>query len=220
MITLRSLSTLSRSKNSPLVTSINQHWNNSSHHSWQYSDGLTSLMERRETSLSNLCQSQRTMMTLPTCLLSMGVILLALYHFNPIALQWVNTPKGWGPHAHSCADIAKWHDITGMTLSTSHPHTQWRSEEHYEKMAQWLVQFAIYVFQAEDPLISANLSKAQEESLQELINLLPTTQCHHVQLYIIHAYHNVLKSLLSQSTPLLTPSCMKIPSQSSWFAQT
>ena len=77
------------------------------------------------------------------------------------------------------------------------------SEERYEKMAQRLVRFAIRVFQAEDPPINANLSKAQEESLQELIDLLPTTQRRHVQPHIIDAYHNVLKSLLFSIHPLI-----------------
>jgi len=77
------------------------------------------------------------------------------------------------------------------------------TEEHYEKMAQRLVRFAIRAYQAgDDAPIKANLSEAQEESLQELIDLLPTTQPH-VQQQIINAYHNVLKSLFFSVHPLI-----------------
>ena len=76
------------------------------------------------------------------------------------------------------------------------------TEECYEKVAQRLVQFAIRIFQAENAPIEANFSDLQAQSLQHLIDLLPTTQ-QHVQPQIIAAYHNVLKSLFFSIHPLI-----------------
>jgi hypothetical protein len=76
------------------------------------------------------------------------------------------------------------------------------TEERYEKMAQRLVRFAIRVFEVEDAPIKANFSELQAQSLQRLINLLPSTQ-QHVQPRIITAYHDVLKSLFFSIHPLI-----------------
>jgi hypothetical protein len=136
-------------------------------------------------------------------------------NFNPIALQWINTPKGWV--------IFVWiieSQLLMMMAGSDNPVNmpfsytmKEETEDRYEEVAERLVCFAVQVFSGgEDAPINVNFSPEQATSLDHLNATLPIpTSQQQPGMSSCDAYHAVLKSLLFSIHPNINTLMHKYP---------